>query len=128
VAVEIAAKVASLLDSTLIAFNRGSNLGVKINDTVVLWRTADLTDPDTSEPLGKLKMESLRLSVVHVQETLCVAQITSPAESEGLTTGLVLGGWQQKKRATANSATADGRNLILVRVADEATIYTGSGD
>jgi hypothetical protein len=122
-ATEIDAKVASLLDSTLVAFNKGSRAGVKENDLIVLWRTADLTDPDTDDPLGKLKMEALRLSVVHVQDTLCVGQITSKAEVEGLTTGIVLGGWEQKKRATNNLRDADGRNLILVSRGDEATIY-----
>jgi hypothetical protein len=125
VAAEVDAKVASLLDATLIAFNRGARVGVKEKDLVVIWRTADLSDPDTGESLGKLKMEALRLSVVHVQDNLCVGQVTSPVETEGITTGIVLGGWEKKKRATYNDAAADGRNLILVRVGDEATIYGG---
>jgi hypothetical protein len=125
-AVEVAIKVASLLEATLIAFNKGSDAGIKEKDLIVLWRTADLSDPDTGQSLGKLRMESLRLSVVHVQEHLCVGQITSPAETAGLSTGLVLGAWEQKKRATRNSGDADGKNLILVRVGDEATVYIDS--
>jgi hypothetical protein len=126
VTVEIAAKVASLLDATLIAFNRGSSYGVKEKDLVVLWRTADLFDPDTGESIGKLKMEALRLSVAHVQENLCVGRITSSVETEGISTGLVLGAWEKRKRATDSSAAADGRNIILVHAGDEATIYIGS--
>ena len=124
-AAEIAAKVASVLDSTLVAFNKGSHVGVKEKDLIVLWRTADLTDPDTNDPLGKLKMEALRLSVVHVQEALCVGQITSTAETDGITGGIVIGSWEQKKRATDKPGIADSKNLILVRRGDEATIYIG---
>jgi hypothetical protein len=123
VAIVIEGKVASRLDATLIAFNKGANDGVKIKNKIVLWRTADLFDPDTDLPLGKLKMEALSLSVVHVQETLCVAEITSEAESDGRLSGMVLGAWEKKKRATSDSDAADGRNLILVRSGDEATIY-----
>jgi len=121
---ELTAKVASVLDQTMMALNKGSQAGVGINDKVILWRTADLTDPDSREKLGRLKMESLRLAVVHVQETLCVAQITTPVEGEGTRLGLIVGGWEKRKRATTLSGDADGQNVILVHIGDEATIYT----
>lgn len=120
---EIPAKVASLLDSSLVAFNVGSVDGVKVNDKVTLWRTADLTDPDTQQSLGKLKMELLRLVVVHVQDALCVAQITSPAEGNG-PFGIVTAGWEKHKSATDRRQVLDDVNTVEVHRGDEATVYS----
>lgn len=123
---EISAKVASLLDSSLVAFNVGEKAGVKVDDKVTLWRTADLTDPDTSQPIGKLKMELLRLVIVHVQDSLCVAEITSPAESTN-PFGVVGGGWEKRKQASSWVNHLDDRNVIEVHRGDEATIYSSAG-
>lgn len=117
---EIAAKVAAILDSNLVAFNAGDRSGVEVGNKVTIWRSMALIDPDSKGPLGDLRMRTLGLEIVHVQDTLSVGQVTDLAESDQVY-AVTVTGWQRRKRITQEPTEAD-INTVLVRIGDEATI------
>ena len=117
----IQAKVAAVLDSMLIALNVGSNEGVRRGDKVTLWLSKSLINPDTGAPLGDLRMPRANLRVVHVQDTLSVAEVIDPAQSQGVLLGNVSSEWRRRKQVTSNSREADA-DTVFVEVGDDATI------
>lgn len=76
---EIDAKIATLLSDIRLAVNVGSLAGVAKGDQVVLFQTITVKDPDSGEPLGEVKLTTLRMSIEDVQERLAVAVV--PNES-----------------------------------------------
>jgi hypothetical protein len=118
---EIQAKVAMVIDSSLLAFNAGSDRGVAEGDIVTLWQEVDIYDPDDpSKVLGGIKLGKLSLKVRHVQESLSVAYVTDPIESDEPVN--ILAAWQRRKRITSSTNESD-VNKIYVKVGEEATIY-----
>ena len=79
---EIEAKIAALLSDTKLAVNVGSLSGVAKGDDVVIFETVSVTDPDTGEPLGEVKLVKLKLRIEDVQERLAVAVV--PTENASL--------------------------------------------
>jgi hypothetical protein len=73
--VEIDAKVAKVLSDRRIAINIGSRNGVNVGDSVVFYEDVDVADPDTSEPLGSVRLRRLTMDVELVQDRLSVAVV-----------------------------------------------------
>jgi hypothetical protein len=62
------AKVIRRLDAFKFVISRGSDAGVKVGDTYLMFRLGDnLNDPDTGEDLGPLEIVVGRAKVSHVQ-------------------------------------------------------------
>lgn len=72
---EISAKIATVLNDQMMAVNVGSDEGVDEGDSVILWETVTVTDPDTHEPLGDVRLKKLSMMVVSVQPKLAVATV-----------------------------------------------------
>jgi hypothetical protein len=72
---EIDAKVARVMNETTIAINVGEDAGVEPGNLVVHWRTVDVTDPDTGETLGSVRLPNLRLEVSEVYERFSLARV-----------------------------------------------------
>ncbi len=118
---DLDAKVATVLDDRRVALNVGSDLGVQEGDDVTLWDTVEVKDPDTSKPLGVVRLPKLALQVEHVQELLSVAKI--PTEAVNFS-GLFV--TSQTKKRLATSSSAPGGNIVRVKVGEEATVHLQS--
>src|SRR5688500_16708652 len=66
------AKVAHVLSEHEVVFNAGSERGVKRGDIVKLYREIEVVDPDTEEPLGKVRRPLISLRVAQVEKKFCV--------------------------------------------------------
>ncbi len=70
------AKVVKIIDDYKIVINKGSESGVKMNQTFLIYRLAEeIIDPETNENLGNLEVIIGRGIVTHVQEK--IATLTS---------------------------------------------------
>jgi hypothetical protein len=83
---ELDAKVARVLSDTSIAINVGEDAGVGTGDTVIVWRSVDVEDPDTGDVLGTVRLQNLRLQVYDVRPLFCLArvEVNSVASFAGL--------------------------------------------
>jgi hypothetical protein len=127
---DVRAKVAAIIDSSMVAFNVGSNKGVSSGDLVRLWRIIDIPDPDSKKPLGRINVAKLKLVVNHVQENLCVAYVDDAIESvsgSGIFTGVAVDQWQRRKKVTDDPSAAD-VNTVLVRIGDAASVTVKDAD
>ncbi len=79
----IRGKVAAVVSDFELAPNIGADAGVKDGDTVTLYRTVKVNDPDSKEELGAVQVPKLNLRIVHVQERLSTAQVTDMEVSGG---------------------------------------------
>jgi len=78
------AKVAHVLDEYKVVINRGSDQGVKIGDTYLVYTIGpDIIDPETKESLGPLEIVRGRTVVRHVQEKLSTLETTEVDEIPG---------------------------------------------
>ena len=69
------ATVVHVVDEYRVVINRGSEQGVKIGDTYLIYSVGpDLTDPDTGESLGALELVKGRVVVRHVQEKISTSE------------------------------------------------------
>ncbi|WP_229053877.1 hypothetical protein [Aeromicrobium sp. Leaf350] len=104
--VTIDSLVAEILDAHRIALNKGANFGVTEGSSVVLYREVSVSDPETLEQLGVVKLVKLRLRVASVYEKMSVAVVSDRSEaSVGATIGL--------------SVTAESRTLVTIKDASE---------
>jgi Flagellar assembly protein T, C-terminal domain len=113
---EVEAKVAGVLDSSRIALNAGSEQGVSEGDSVTLWRSVEVTDPDTNEGLGVVRLDKLRLVVGEVQPRLCVAAIRLQTNFGAMA---IFG--PSKKISTGRKTQSE--DSVTVNPGDAATIY-----
>lgn len=72
---ELKAKVARVLSDRSIAINVGEEAGVELGDTVLVWRSVEVRDPDTNGILGTVRLENLRLEVSEVHEYFSLARV-----------------------------------------------------
>lgn len=117
---DIDAKVANVVGANQLAMNAGSAQGVEIGDTVLLYRTVDVQDPDTGEPLGSVLLPKLNLRVNHVQRRLCVAVVTDAVASD--TPYINITRLSTTKEVTTDSSQADSRNTVFVKIGEAARI------
>ena len=73
----ISAKVAAIITESQVAFNIGSDVGVKIGDTATYYESMTIKDPDSHETLGTIGVERLRFRIDHVQEKLSTGAVTT---------------------------------------------------
>jgi hypothetical protein len=115
----ISAKVSALLSDTEIAVNAGENLGVAVNDVVVVYTATLVRDPDSADLLGTVNRPALRMRVTEVQERLAVARSIEPATSFGRNDNLTLGAILTRGRSVKRlSGKIDdpSEDIVLVRV------------
>lgn len=75
-------KIASVIDEKTIVINKGSNDGIRMHQTFLVYRIGDkVFDPDTGEDLGNIEIVLGRGSVSHVQDKM--ATLTSCIVKEG---------------------------------------------
>ena len=111
---EIEAKIAALLSDTKLAVNVGSLSGVAKGDDVVIFETVSVTDPDTDEPLGEVKLVQLRLRIEDVQERLAVAVV--PTENASLSRLITqIGPPGPIARLTENPFDTDNSRILVDR-------------
>jgi len=115
---EIKAKVAQILGPHEIALNTGFRVGVEVGNVVEAWRTVAINDPDTSEPLGQVKLSKLRLSVVEVQAAFSIARVT--VDSGWFARAIVGNIGPQSKRIASGGMESD---AVKVSIGEEVTIY-----
>ncbi|NUV62789.1 FlgT C-terminal domain-containing protein [Streptomyces sp. CAI-85] len=120
----IEAKLATVVDESRIALNRGSLAGVQEGDSVALYRTVEVLDPDSGESLGSVDVKKLNLEVEIVQEKMCVAVVTDLFFADNEPTDLMSNILRPKrrKRVSLNPAKGD-RRTVRVMVGDRATIH-----
>lgn len=116
---DITSKIAQLITATQVAFNAGSKKGVKVGDYVTLYRTVDLEDPETKEPLGTVRVPRLLLRVNLVQEKFCVAEvITSDIDNPTAVSTYGIG------RVKVTTGTSTIATVVRVQIGEEGIIHT----
>lgn len=70
-------KVATVISDSLLAFNAGTNRGIRAGDMATVYRIVEVSDPETKEKLGAVSVPKLSLRINHVQEKLCTGIVTS---------------------------------------------------
>lgn len=125
---EVHAKLAQIVSDTQLAFNAGQRDGISNGDTVVLYRTVEVTDPDSNELLGSVSVPKLRLRVNFVDEKFCVAYVTNP-EPVGLG-GLVFSGFTNTTLKVREGIQNFGESgVVSVQIGEEAVItLTNKGE
>jgi len=120
---EVQAKLAAIVDDSRAAINIGSVAGVDKGDRVTLFRTVEVTDPDTGESLGSVDVEKLHLEVELVQEKMCVAIVTDLFYGDDEPTDLMsnLLRPKRRKRLALNVARGDKRT-VKVAIGERARV------
>lgn len=81
---KVAATVAHVIDEFKVVINRGSDQGVKVGDTYLIYAIGpDLIDPETNESLGPLEIVRGRAVVRHVQEKVATLETIEFDETPG---------------------------------------------
>ena len=71
----ITGKVARILGEFQLVLNVGAQQGVKKDMTFIIYEEGEeIKDPESGQSLGKLEMVKGEVEVVHVQDTICVAE------------------------------------------------------
>jgi hypothetical protein len=120
---EVEAKVAAIITSSQVAFNVGENSGVRKGDSIVIYRTVEVQDPDTKESLGGVIVPKLNLQVVLVQPKMCVAEVTDTVESGLGSNSLVISAFAARKRVTTNFGDRS-INVVAIKIGEDATVTT----
>lgn len=81
---KVAATVAHVIDEYKVVINRGSDQGVKVGDTYLIYAIGpELIDPETNETLGPLEVVRGRAVVRHVQEKASTLETLEFDETPG---------------------------------------------
>lgn len=81
---KVAATVAHVIDKYKVVINRGSDQGVTVGDTYLIYAIGpDLIDPETNESLGPLEVVRGRAVVRHVQEKVTTLEAIDFDETPG---------------------------------------------
>ncbi len=119
----INAKVAAIIDDTILVLNAGSRDGVLEGMVFMIFAEHQaVEDPDSGEPLGQWEMVKARVVVTHVQDRMCtvraplVAAESTPSNTRTLSSLMVehsLGsygrGAEQWERFQVRSAEISGQ-------------------
>lgn len=72
---ETLARVAKVIDDYTVVLNRGSDQGIQLEQTFIVFGLGDeIIDPVSGENLGTLEEVRGRVKVTHVQERVCTAE------------------------------------------------------
>lgn len=81
---KLSATVAHVTDEFKVAINRGSEHGVKVGDTYLIYSIGpDIIDPETEESLGSLEVVRGRATVRHVQPKISTLESIEFDETPG---------------------------------------------
>jgi hypothetical protein len=81
---KVAATVAHVIDEFKVVVNRGSDQGVKVGDTYLIYAIGpELIDPETNESLGPLEVVRGRAIVRHVQGKVSTLETIEFDETPG---------------------------------------------
>ncbi|MFC0681471.1 FlgT C-terminal domain-containing protein [Lysobacter korlensis] len=112
------AKVAGVVDETQLSLNQGTDSGIEVGDEVTLFRTVDITDPETDEPLGQVRLARLKLKVNTVAARYSICRVTDrepmPSSASILRT--------PKLKQVTDKSFEEGKNVILVHRGEEAVV------
>ncbi|WP_234180017.1 hypothetical protein [Sphingopyxis sp. NFH-91] len=79
-----AIRVASVIDDRRVVLNVGSNDGVKIGQTYLIYGIGqNVVDPETGEDLGTLELVRGRGKVEHLQPAMCTVRSTMQKKVPG---------------------------------------------
>lgn len=119
----ITAKVAQIVSTREVAFNVGFDDGVRKGDSVTLYRKVEITDPDSGEFLGSVRVPRLNLSVSLVEKKFCLGYVTDLISENNLYGTLTFG--QNNTKKVSESAVglgADSNTTVVVKIGEEAVI------
>lgn len=114
---DVTAKLANIIDARQLAFNAGTNVGIGIGTTAQMYRTVEISDPDTNEPLGTIRIPKLGLRVNFVQEKFCIAEVTDLATEEGDSYSSSIFAGRKKVTNIRGAARSD---TVYVEIGEEA--------
>jgi hypothetical protein len=121
-AITITAKVAQIVSPREVAFNVGIDDGVNKGDSVTLYRTVEITDPDSGEFLGSVRVPRLNLRISLVNEKFCVGSVTDTVSDNIY--GVLTFGQNNTKKVSASPVSLDGdsNTTVVVTIGEEAVI------
>lgn len=119
--ITIAAKVAQVVSSTQLAFNVGTNKGVSTGDTVTLYRIVEVTDPDSGDILGSVRVPRLNLRVSLVDKKFCIADVTDQV-SDNIYTSITLGRNVKKVTTSPSISSSESNAVVMVTIGEDAVI------
>lgn len=117
---DVTAKLATVIDPGQLAFNAGSREGIRVGTIANMYRTVEVTDPVTNEPLGAVRVPKLGLRVNFVEEKFCVAEVTDTVNND-LTAVGTLFATRKKVTTTRGAARSD---TVFVEIGETATFHT----
>lgn len=125
----IRAQVARVVNSTDLALNRGSDVGVKVGMRFAILSDAgaDIKDPETGEILDSVEIAKTVVKVINVTPRVSIARTFRKMESYGI--GSILTG-DRTRNETLNSDESTVQQELdpskaKVKVGDKAVEYTG---
>lgn len=107
------AKIAGITSSSEVAINVGESK-IKDKDMVYAYRSVEITDPDTSKSLGKVRYRRLTLAISLVAEKYSIATVEDFYAHP-------IGG-RRRKLLTDNPLKADD-TTVLVSVGEEVSVF-----
>ena len=113
--IELAAKVANILDSRRVSLNVGKTDGVSQGNRVMLWRTVEVTDPDSNEVLGSVRLEKLALEIESVEPRFAVATVARSSDA-----------WAFLLSSRRRISTRESEDSITIYPGEEVTVYLGA--
>ncbi|HYS34135.1 MAG TPA: FlgT C-terminal domain-containing protein [Pseudonocardiaceae bacterium] len=112
------AKIADLLSETSLVLNVGSSRGVKQGNRVIVWEDRSISDPETGEPLGTVRVTLATAAVIEVQEKLCVAE----SVREKLTANRIIFGESARPMYRFTTGPTIGDGQIHVEIGQPVTV------
>jgi Flagellar assembly protein T, C-terminal domain len=117
------ARVASMLNRRELAFNAGSDHGVRSGDIATVIRETEIKDPETGESLGRVRRASVRLRIYEVQPKLSVGRTYESAQpGTSGTYGLTLAALAPDTVQLTTTEGDQDYRTILVKRGDEVII------
>lgn len=121
---KLEAKLAAVLDDHLVAFNAGTNAGVSEGDTVRIYNTIEVKDPDSGSKLGSVSISKLRFRVNHVQAKLCVAIVVDFEEPSRQANKLT----PRRLKSVTLDPSSDDAYAVYVKIGERAVIELSKGE
>jgi hypothetical protein len=117
---EVNGKLADVIDSRQLAFNVGSSQGIKVGVTARMYREIQISDPETHEMLGGVRVPKLSLRVNFVDDKFCIAEVTDVANDDG---NPVLSNVFATRKKVTTSRSLTRSDTVYVKIGEEATFY-----
>ena len=134
---KIVAKVATVISESEVAFNVGSESGVKINYSATIQRPVRIEDPDTHEELGTVLVPALKLKVSLVADKYSVGVVDELQDNPDDLSTIVFTRPRRKRIVEPPSVAKTGVSVVIgigdrvqiesVSVKDDATAEVDTG-